>query len=735
MTKSSGTGISLTCRRGARLGLLLALCLVSIASAERREGQLVVYQIDALDGRSSSLGYQLREAGREELTELSFGVAPTLRSGDHIVVDGTVGADGRLHVDHAETVTDTSARAAAAAPTSGAQHTAVLLLDFHDATNANCSLAGAEDVLFGAVNSVSALYAESSFGQISFSGTAFGPFLIDDFRSQHCNPFGWAADADQLAAAAGVDLRPFARRVYLIATNPSWRCGWGGLSDLGIVPSRSVVEAYGACGYPSALAHELGHAIGMQHASTDPQDDGAIDDEYGDTSDVMGGSYSFFGHHNAAHKLEVGWIGASDEPLVTGNARLGIRPLEMPPPAGRGSAALRVARMGATGAYFVSLRRASGFDESLTPEFVDHVSIHTYGDFIGRRTALVRTLAPQETFRAQNFAVSYLATSAGGAFVEVAFSCESFPPVLELPAPSVLRPGGQAHLALQLRNDDTVLCDASAFPVVASGPAGWTTSLTPSLATVTPKQSATLDLLVKVPSDTPDGTYAIDVQVTDALGTAHAWKASLPVAVEACRAACETCGNGFRDPGEECDDGNAVDGDGCDTNCTTTRCGNGVVSRGESCDDGNTVSGDGCAATCEIECTTEATCKDGDRCNTAVCETGVCRHVEPHDYPGAICVIEALVGGGVCAPRQAPRKFAAKIARTIPRIVEALTKTPTATTKRAARLARRADRMLAALQTRAAKLVTRGKLAEPCGGLINEKITRTRTIIAAAGGL
>src|SRR5262245_48683499 len=81
----------------------------AVASAERREGQFVVYQIDALDGRSSSLGYQLREAGREELTELSFDVAPAMRSGDHIVVDGTVGADGRLHVDHAETVTDTSA--------------------------------------------------------------------------------------------------------------------------------------------------------------------------------------------------------------------------------------------------------------------------------------------------------------------------------------------------------------------------------------------------------------------------------------------------------------------------------------------------------------------------------------------------------------------------------------------------------------------------------------------------
>jgi cysteine-rich repeat protein len=51
-------------------------------------------------------------------------------------------------------------------------------------------------------------------------------------------------------------------------------------------------------------------------------------------------------------------------------------------------------------------------------------------------------------------------------------------------------------------------------------------------------------------------------------------------------------------PGEGCDDGNRVDGDGCDANCTATGCGNAVVTAGEACDDGNVVSGDGCDANC-----------------------------------------------------------------------------------------------------------------------------------------
>ncbi len=60
-------------------------------------------------------------------------------------------------------------------------------------------------------------------------------------------------------------------------------------------------------------------------------------------------------------------------------------------------------------------------------------------------------------------------------------------------------------------------------------------------------------------------------------------------------AACEPrCGNGERETGERCDDGNATDGDGCDGNCTATACGNGVVTAGEACDDGNATDGDGC---------------------------------------------------------------------------------------------------------------------------------------------
>lgn len=78
------------------------------------------------------------------------------------------------------------------------------------------------------------------------------------------------------------------------------------------------------------------------------------------------------------------------------------------------------------------------------------------------------------------------------------------------------------------------------------------------------------------------------------------------------------CGDGTRNTGEQCDDGNVADGDGCSATCRreldgpvgegevggaspTSICGNGTREPTEQCDDGNTSAGDGCNATCSIE--------------------------------------------------------------------------------------------------------------------------------------
>jgi cysteine-rich repeat protein len=70
-----------------------------------------------------------------------------------------------------------------------------------------------------------------------------------------------------------------------------------------------------------------------------------------------------------------------------------------------------------------------------------------------------------------------------------------------------------------------------------------------------------------------------------------------------------TCGDGWLDDGEVCDDGNRSSGDGCSIDCVSTEtCGNGYVDAalGEACDDENLAAGDGCQPTCQL-----ARCGDG----------------------------------------------------------------------------------------------------------------------------
>ena len=151
---------------------------------------------------------------------------------------------------------------------------------------------------------------------------------------------------------------------------------------------------------------------------------------------------------------------------------------------------------------------------------------------------------------------------------------------------------------------------------------------------------------------------------------------------------CPVCGNNIVDPGEDCDDGNNTNGDGCSADCkievapppvpgdTCTPagcfcvqlehicefglmgeldgglncpyvgatlccclpCGNNIVDPGEDCDDGNNVDGDGCSADCKIEVAPPppAVCSNrGEECESSKCCSDlICKNVPLGPYPG-----------------------------------------------------------------------------------------------------
>ena len=83
------------------------------------------------------------------------------------------------------------------------------------------------------------------------------------------------------------------------------------------------------------------------------------------------------------------------------------------------------------------------------------------------------------------------------------------------------------------------------------------------------------------------GFDKVDVQAANTFGTEsiRAQKGSL-LCVPTTRVEPPKCGDGFRDPNEQCDDNNLIPGDGCDEHCHARVVRNGILNSGEQCDDG-----------------------------------------------------------------------------------------------------------------------------------------------------
>jgi cysteine-rich repeat protein len=123
------------------------------------------------------------------------------------------------------------------------------------------------------------------------------------------------------------------------------------------------------------------------------------------------------------------------------------------------------------------------------------------------------------------------------------------------------------------------------------------------------------------------------------------------VSGDGCNSKCKTegvtavCGNGTKEVGEACDDGNTTPGDGCEPNCTLTPvvCGNGIKETGEQCDDGNTANGDGCSAACLTE-DPNAECGNGIKETGEQCDDG---NLIPGDGCQPNCTLPTT-GNAVC---------------------------------------------------------------------------------------
>lgn len=97
--------------------------------------------------------------------------------------------------------------------------------------------------------------------------------------------------------------------------------------------------------------------------------------------------------------------------------------------------------------------------------------------------------------------------------------------------------------------------------------------------------------------------------------------------------------------GASCEQPGGEDGVCRGTDCVPAGCGNNLVDAGEECDDGNPTDGDGCDADCTYSCESDAECDDGS----------VCTGTETCDVDNHVCLPGALLecdDGSACTSNE-----------------------------------------------------------------------------------
>jgi Gametolysin peptidase M11 len=190
----------------------------------------------------------------------------------------------------------------AAAPATGELRAAVLLVNFDNARSQPWAAAQVD----AALDSVDALYQRQSDGEVSLSADVHGWYELS-YDASACDLWQMASRAEAAATAAGVALGAYDHVLYAYPSIPA--CGFAGAATM---PGDQVwINGYATS--RRVLAHELGHNLGVNHASTLRCTEGGVRvatsascslDEYGDPFDFMGSSNTMT---SAWHRADLGY--------------------------------------------------------------------------------------------------------------------------------------------------------------------------------------------------------------------------------------------------------------------------------------------------------------------------------------------------------------------------------------------------------------------------------------------
>lgn len=464
-------------RSGSFRRFFIGVCFVLAAAVEAQvtpdtievTGEASVVIFDDFERGRSETRYFIRDLAKGRDMELFFakGAPEGFVTGRQFNISGRGRPDG-IEVDSLTAMADggeTGGGETVSAPVASPETRKVLtiLVDFNDALVDNgssngISLQEAKDRMFNENKNVAHFFNTASLGTWTIpddvdgdgSQDVYGPYKINyDYMNSTCSYTSWVTAARNAWEAANPG-RSFTeyRHTSLIVPNywdyPASQgrsCGWGGIAQLGCGTTCWAISADPRSIVHGVLIHELGHNFSLHHASTDTDNDGAINSEYGDGSDMMGSSRSWM-KFNAPHADDKGWVDPVNYEVRTvvpsaSAQEFDLLPMDAEAATWPGLRALKIER-DASSDYYVSYRIATGHYNNVNSGYRNELSIH-YGKDGSTRSYYVTGLATGQTYNDPHNGLIITATGEldiGGITVMGVQLCQDS--CSSLPAPSGL---------------------------------------------------------------------------------------------------------------------------------------------------------------------------------------------------------------------------------------------------------------------------------------------------------
>lgn len=281
--------------------------------------------------------YMLQSSGRQY--QLKTDHAPNVHSRAKVSVHGKVTGD-ILDVTGGGSITVT-AQAPASGAVTGTQSVLVINVVWAG-TSLTATAAQENNFVFGADSrSVASYYRDTSYGQMTWTGTETPTYAITDPAS--CNLASLANQAEAAATNGGFNTTAYRA---LMINAPNLYCGSAGYGEIG---GKHAWIQDGLWNLDDGYArlvptHEIGHALGLYHShglecgpdtitATCIDNPSANNEEYGNAWDVMGNNWPGDGNDavtwfSAKQEMLLGWLSGSRVASVTASGTYNLVPLE-----------------------------------------------------------------------------------------------------------------------------------------------------------------------------------------------------------------------------------------------------------------------------------------------------------------------------------------------------------------------------------------------------------------------